>query len=175
MEGDKCTSVHMLLCIFCTSLHAEISSYFLSQARLRFTSFPSTVHPNDFILSLSRWICSLSSCKDWSLHHILSHSLEAFFTCLLSFYCLLIEQRKNAIAMCNLHNYNVCKAFISKEWRQSVVDFHSVSPHLFSFVKVQQRIVFSNAMSVTLGTIESQNIEWFGLEGTLQIIWFQSP
>lgn len=83
VEGEQWTSVDMLLSlIFFTSLHAKISSHFSPQTRLPSTSFSSTVHPNGFILPSSRWVwfCSQSPSKEWPLHHILSHSLEDFFT-----------------------------------------------------------------------------------------------
>lgn len=61
MEGQQWTSVDMLLSvIFCTNLHAKISSYFSSQTWLPTTSFPSTVHPKGFILPSSRQVYSVS-------------------------------------------------------------------------------------------------------------------
>lgn len=61
VEGQQRTSVDMLLSvIFCTNLHAKIATYFSSQTWLPTTSFPSTVHPNGFILPSSREVCSVS-------------------------------------------------------------------------------------------------------------------
>lgn len=88
---------HQLQCwspVLCTSFHAKTFSYFSSQTWLPSTSFPATVHPNGFILSSSRQVGSQSSSKHWSVLHILSHSLKAFFTCLHLFYCLLIKTEK---------------------------------------------------------------------------------
>lgn len=145
MEGQQWTSVDMLFSvIFCTNLHAKIASYFSSQTWLPTTSFPSTVHPNGFILPSSREVCLVSlQGLATSPHPIpLPRSLLYMLTLIL---LLAYKDREMMLLLCTITTITMYTKHLSAKDHVSnlltFAQFHLISSLLLKISRKLSRVI----------------------------------